>query len=82
MAQYRKTIDIWTLNETERRALQPGQWITAGKDGPIGRYAGQTWGGVDVAQWRENARRSAGGMLGHFRRLRAYVKQQPGEAFR
>jgi hypothetical protein len=30
MARYVKTPDIWTLDDKQRAALQPGQWVTCG----------------------------------------------------
>lgn len=66
---YRRTVDIWTLSPTQRAALTPGQWVTAGGDGPKGRYMGQTARGTDVVAWADNAR----GKRGYGATLRAYA---------
>lgn len=66
---YRPTLDVWTLTESERAALSPGQWVTAGPNGPKGRYMGQTATGSDVVAWADNAR----GQKGYGATLRAYA---------
>lgn len=70
MAQFQKTVEIWSLKPSQRKALQPGQWITAG--GALGRWAGQrAHSGIDVAQWFWfGGDRS----LKRFRLLREYAK--------
>lgn len=54
MAQFQPRIDIWKLDPAQRKALQPGQHISAG--GANGVYLGQTSGGSDVAMWEGNAK--------------------------
>jgi hypothetical protein len=49
--RYQKKLDIWQLNIAQRAKLQAGQWITAGIDGPTGRWAGQLASHVSVASW-------------------------------
>lgn len=69
-SRYLPAVDVWSLDETARAALQPGQWVTAGPDGAKGRYLGQTRGGSDVVAWCDNAR----GRPGYVSSLRAYAK--------
>lgn len=38
MARYIPTVDIWTLDETERAALQPGQWVRCGDSAHLSRF--------------------------------------------
>ena len=57
MAQFQPRLDIWALSPDQRKALQPGQHITAG--GAHGVYLGQTSGGSDVALWEASARSGA-----------------------
>lgn len=52
--RFQKTIDIWTLSEEQRAALQPGQWVIAGNGGSKGRFYGQ--GASTVVAWTGNAR--------------------------
>lgn len=57
MAKYQKSINIWTLSKDEKKALQAGQWITAGCDGihsTKGIWCGVSSGGSDVALWLGN----------------------------
>lgn len=72
MAKYTKTVDVFTLSEAQRAALQPGQHISAGPahEGAFGRYMGQKRGGTDVVAWRKNT----GAMMDRMQTLRAYAK--------
>lgn len=54
--RFQPTINIWDLSHEERLKLQPGQWVRAGKDGPLGRFFGE--GVSTVAAWLDNARGS------------------------
>ena len=57
MAKYQKTVDIWALSQKERKSLQAGQWITAGKGGKFetkGIWCGVGKAGNDVALWLGN----------------------------
>jgi hypothetical protein len=54
MARFVPTVDVWTLDETQRAALAIGQWVTAGPDGPKGRFYGQ--GASTVVAWVGNGR--------------------------
>ena len=38
MARYQPAIDIWTLDDTERAKLQPGQWIKCGTSQHLSRF--------------------------------------------
>lgn len=69
-SRFRPAVDVWALDPAGRAALHPGQWVTAGPDGPKGRYLGQTRGGSDVVAWSDNAR----GRPGYGAALRAYAK--------
>ena len=63
MAKYKKTVDIWALSKEERKSLQAGQWIPAGK------------GGNDVAIWLGNlASRKGAARLEHIRFMMQYAK--------
>lgn len=66
---YVKALDIWPLPPKSRAALQVGQWVTAGPDGPKGRYMGQKQGGTDVVAWSGNWRGR-----GYLRALRDYAR--------
>lgn len=68
-SRYVATLDVWPLPPRARAALQPGQWVTAGPNGPRGRYMGQTKGGSDVVAWGRNA----SGRKGYLRALREYA---------
>ena len=78
MARYQKTVDIWTLNSDQRKALQAGQWITAGKGGKFetkGIWCGQGKAGNDVAIWSGNlASRKGSKRLEHIRFMMQYAK--------
>lgn len=71
MALYVPAMDIWKLPPARRASLQPGQWVRAGPQGPLGRYMGQGRAGSDVVAWRDNAR----GRQGYGAALRRYAKQ-------
>lgn len=53
--RYVKTFDIWKLDENQRKRIAIGQWVTAGENGPKGRFYGQ--GRTTVVAWLDNARR-------------------------
>jgi hypothetical protein len=68
---YVPAFDVWGLPPYLRAAILPGQWVTAGPGGPLGRYMGQTRAESDVVAWQGNAKgrgRSYGAAL------RAYAK--------
>jgi len=69
--QYVAALDVWPLPSRARAALQPGQWVTAGPNGPRGQYLGQAAGGSDVVAWADNRK---GRGPGYVRALRAYAK--------
>jgi hypothetical protein len=50
--QFKPTIDVWALSQVERAAIQPGQWVKAGPNGPRGQYLGQRKSGSDVVAWQ------------------------------
>lgn len=54
MPAFRPTLDIWELTDEQRAELPIGQWVTAGPDGPKGRFYGQ--GRSTVVAWLGNAR--------------------------
>ena len=69
-SRYVPALDVWPLPPKARAALQPGQWVTAGPGGPLGRYMGQTAAGSDVVAWAGNAK----GRPGYGAALRTYAK--------
>lgn len=54
MPAFRPALDIWELTDAQRAELPIGQWVTAGPDGPKGRFYGQ--GRSTVVAWVGNAR--------------------------
>lgn len=69
--QYVPAFDIWPLPDYARAVILPGQWVTAGPNGPKGRYMGQRPGGSDVVAWLDNAK---GRARSYNRALRNYAK--------
>lgn len=69
---YVKPFDIWVLPQKVRAAIQIGQWVMAGPDGPKGMYLGQTRSGSDVVAWAGNMK----GKKDYVKKLRAYAKNQ------
>ena len=69
---YTKTFDIWPLPTKVRAAIQIGQWVTAGPDGPKGMYLGQTKSGSDVVAWSGNMKNKKG----YVKSLREYAKSR------
>lgn len=67
MGRFQKTIDIWALDSAERKLLQPGQYVTAGPDGPRGRFYAE--GRSTVVAWDGNAR---GDYVAYQRAMRDY----------
>jgi hypothetical protein len=55
MARYVKTPDIWTLDDSERAKLQPGQWVTCGKAAHKSRFYAMRNNGHVVAFHGPNA---------------------------
>jgi hypothetical protein len=49
--RYERAFNVWPLPSYLRKHIQPGQWVTAGENGPKGMYLGQTAGGTDVVAW-------------------------------
>ncbi len=56
MSRFFPAFDIWPLSDDQRAAIPAGQWVTAGPDGPKGRFFGQ--GATTVVAWVGNARGS------------------------
>jgi hypothetical protein len=50
--KFRPLFDIWEVSPADRAAIQPGQWVQAGPQGPVGQYMGQKRSGTDVVAWR------------------------------
>lgn len=73
MARYLPRVDIWTLGVAERAALQPGQHISAGQDGPHGRFYGEGRAST-VAAWERNARGFPDGVRAYQAAIRLYAK--------
>jgi hypothetical protein len=80
MAQYKKSVNIWELSQPERKALQVGQWITAGNSGckfSRGIWCGQTNSGSDVAVWLGNIKSLRGvARQAHIRTLITYANDR------
>jgi hypothetical protein len=72
MSRYAPTLDIWALDDEARAALPVGQWVTAGPDGPRGRFLGQGRASTVVA-WLGNARGSRD-YRGYMATLRTYAR--------
>lgn len=73
MAKFTKAVDIWALTDLQRALLPIGQWVTAGPDGPRGRFFGQ--GRSTVVAWVENARtKRSGGYKAYMASIAAYGK--------
>ncbi len=73
------TVNLWTLNDNQRAALIPGQWVSAGEPDDTrsncGRFYGVTAGGSIVVAWNGNARTPrSGGWVGYQRSLYNYAK--------
>lgn len=77
MGRYTKTVNIWNLDSEQRKGLQIGQWVTAGQDGPKGRFYGE--GRVTVVAWLGNAKASRD-YKGYMRTLYTYGKGTAGRA--
>jgi hypothetical protein len=54
--RFQPTLDVWQLTETERAAIQPGQWVRAGDNNSRGQYMGQRPSGADVVAWRNGGK--------------------------
>lgn len=67
--KYTKPVDVWTLTPEQRKALQVGQWITAGA--ARGQWLGQKASGSDVAAWHHQGIQ---GWKARVTTLRAYAK--------
>ena len=67
---YVKTFDIWPVPDYVRGHIQPGQWVTAGPEGPKGQYLGQRPGCSDVVAWQGRGL----GRRGYVKALRDYAK--------
>lgn len=72
--RYTPAVDIWALTPEQRATLQPGQWVTAGPEGPKGRFWGERQVSTVVA-WQGNAR---GRSWVYHAALRAYAKEGQG----
>lgn len=69
--RYAPAIDIFTLTDAERERLPIGQWVTAGPDGPKGRFLGHGRN-TQVVAWLGNAKGS-GDYRGYMTTLRTYA---------
>ena len=50
--KYTKPVDVWSLTQEQRKALQIGQWVKAGS--ARGQWLGQKASGSDVAAWHHH----------------------------
>ena len=53
--KYQPALDIWTLDDKQRSALQIGQWVYAGEPSTKGRFYGH--GHSTVVAWYNNGKR-------------------------
>jgi hypothetical protein len=53
--KYQPALDVWTLTDHQRAALQIGQWVYAGDRSNMGRFYGQ--GRSTVVAWHNNGKR-------------------------
>jgi hypothetical protein len=75
MARFQPAFNIWDIPESERSAIQPGQWVYAGDPANLGRFYGATSAQTVVA-WLGNARshkRAPRGVPGYFQTIRRYA---------
>lgn len=68
MSKFLPTINIDNLSSEERKALQPGQWVRAGEDGPTGRFFGE--GASTVVAWSKRLPKGKR----HFEYLKRYAQ--------
>lgn len=54
---FQPTVNIWAADR-DLFKLQRGQWVSAGVDGPRGRYYGTKPSGTIVVAWQGNAKAS------------------------
>lgn len=67
-----KVIDIWELTDDQRAKLRRGQWVSAGPNGPKGRFYAQTKSSTIVA-WLGNARGARDGYRDYMSVIRDYA---------
>jgi len=73
--KYVETVNIWNASDEEIAALQPGQWVRAGTNGPRGQWCGlKKISGVKVVAWFCN-RKTKRGYYEYFNALRNYAKR-------
>lgn len=70
--KYQKPVNIWALNDSERAALQPGQWVYAGVPADKGVWLGAKPSGSQVVAWYMNAKGRAS-YNSYIRSLRNYA---------
>lgn len=71
--QFHKTINLYAFPRELVKHLQPGQWVAAGDNGPLGRFYGVKRSGVVVVAWKDNAKRS-GDYFDYCKTLHAFSK--------
>ena len=69
---FQPAVDIWAADRDFFK-LQRGQWVSAGIDGPRGRYYGTKPNGTVVVAWHGNAKAS-GDYRQYQRNLLNYAK--------
>lgn len=70
--KFHKAIDIWAIPQYLLKHLPAGQWVRAGRDGPLGRFYGVRPSGVVVVAWKGNANAS-GRYFDYCRSLHQYA---------
>tara|TARA_R110000824_G_scaffold70939_2_gene181854 strand:- start:190 stop:417 length:228 start_codon:yes stop_codon:yes gene_type:complete len=71
--QFVKALDIHSLTDNERAALQVGQWVYAGDKSAKGKFLGVTKGGSVVVAWHGSATRKGNKPNEYYRALRDYA---------
>ncbi len=71
--RYVKATDIHALNDTQRSALQVGQWVYAGDKSAKGKFLGVKGTGTVVVAWHGNAQRYSTGVTSYWHDLRQYA---------
>lgn len=71
--KFHKAIDVWAIPAELTKHLQPGQWVRAGHNGPLGRFYGIKRSGVIVVAWQDNAK-AGGKYFDYCANIRRYAR--------
>jgi len=72
--RYTTSQNIWTMDESQMRQMQPGQWVHAGRIEDKGIFLGVKASGSVVVAWAGNARSHGANRPAYIRSLREYAK--------